>query len=79
MENYTVGIRVHNLCRSFGAVSVLRNMSMTANRGQIYGLLGPSGCGKTTLLKVLLGKLTPDSGEVLVLGIACSLLDVIFY
>ena len=51
-----------------GRVDVLRDFRMTIEEGSIYGLLGPSGCGKTTLLKVVLGRLVPESGEIAVLG-----------
>jgi len=37
-------------------------------QGHIYGLLGPSGCGKTTLLRLVIGRLKPDAGEIDVLG-----------
>ena len=46
------------------AVSALRDVSVSIARGSLTGLIGPNGCGKTTLLKVLSGVLTPDSGAV---------------
>ncbi len=50
--------------KSFGDVHVLRDVSLTADDGEIVGLLGPSGCGKTTLLRILLGLETADAGAV---------------
>lgn len=50
--------------KSFGDVHVLRDVSLTADDGEIVGILGPSGCGKTTLLRILLGLETADAGVV---------------
>ena len=61
-------IRIENLVRGYGRIEVLKGLSMTVDDGSIYGLLGPSGCGKTTLLKVILGFLAPDAGNVDVKG-----------
>ena len=67
-----LAIDIANLTRGYGRgksrVDVLEKLGMKVPSGSIYGLLGPSGCGKTTLLKVVLGRLIPDSGEVSVLG-----------
>jgi len=49
-------------------VDALRSLSLTVERGEIFGLLGPNGSGKTTTIKLLLGLLFPTSGEALVLG-----------
>src|SRR6267143_1128405 len=46
----------------------LRGVSLAVERGSIFGLLGPNGAGKTTLLSILATLLTPDRGQVLVLG-----------
>ncbi len=65
-------IRIVGLTRGYGRgkgrIDVLRDLGMEVAAGSIYGLLGPSGCGKTTLLKVILGRLAPESGELRVLG-----------
>ena len=58
--------------RSFGDRLVLSNVSLTVNGGEIFGVVGPSGSGKTTLVSMIVGLLTPTSGEVLVLGVAPS-------
>jgi ABC-2 type transport system ATP-binding protein len=44
------------------------DVSFTVGRGEIVGLLGPNGAGKTTVIKILLGLVRPDAGEVLLLG-----------
>lgn len=62
-----MGIKVTSLTRGYGKVRVLEGLDMDVESGSIYGLLGPSGCGKTTLLNVILGFLSPESGKVNVL------------
>jgi ABC-2 type transport system ATP-binding protein len=61
-------ISVRNVCRGFGRTEAVNNVSLEVIRGSIHGLLGPNGAGKTTLIRLLMGYLYPDSGEVLVLG-----------
>jgi ABC-type Fe3+/spermidine/putrescine transport system ATPase subunit len=53
---------------SFGNLNVLRGIDLSVAQGEIVCLLGPSGCGKTTLLRVIAGLETPDSGDVLLEG-----------
>jgi iron(III) transport system ATP-binding protein len=59
-----IDIRIENLTKRFGTVTALDNINLTINRGELFFLLGPSGCGKTTLLRILAGFYTPDSGNV---------------
>ena len=47
---------------------VLSDFTYTLPRGKIVGLLGPNGCGKSTLMKLICGILTPDSGEIEIAG-----------
>lgn len=54
-----------NVTKSFGLKAVLQNINLTIKRGQKTALLGPNGAGKSTLIKILLGELTPDTGEVI--------------
>jgi len=49
-------------------VQALSDVSLEVRQGEVFALLGPNGAGKTTLLNILMGILTPDSGEVRVLG-----------
>jgi branched-chain amino acid transport system permease protein len=56
---------VRDVSKSFGAVRALVGVSLTAEPGQITGLIGPNGSGKTTLLNVIAGVYRADSGEVL--------------
>jgi len=50
--------------KAFGDRAIVRDFSATILRGDKVGLIGPNGAGKTTLLKLILGELTPDSGDV---------------
>ena len=61
--------RVSQLSVSFGTAEVLKNISFTIERGEIFGFLGPSGAGKTTLVKAIAGLQNIQKGEVEVLGI----------
>lgn len=56
---------VRSLQKSFSQTSVLADVSLNIYPGDIFGIIGISGCGKTTLLRLLIGYLKPDSGEVL--------------
>lgn len=53
-----------NLSKSYGDVPMIRHFSTVIMRGDRIGLIGANGVGKTTLLKLLLGELAPDSGQV---------------
>ena len=52
------------ISKSFGEKAVVRDVSLRVMRGDRVGLIGPNGSGKTTLLRMLIGELTPDTGEV---------------
>jgi ABC-2 type transport system ATP-binding protein len=64
----TPAIHTVELTKRFGSTVALAGLSMTVPRGEIFGFLGPNGAGKTTAVKLLLGLLTPTSGEAWVLG-----------
>jgi len=57
-------IQLEKVCRSFGAVEVLREISLNIRRGEFVAVVGPSGCGKTTLLNMLSGYDQPSSGVI---------------
>jgi len=61
-------IDVKNLSRSFGKKPILKDISLQAGDGSIYGLVGLNGAGKTTLIRILLGLLKKDGGSVAVNG-----------
>ncbi len=60
-------IKVRNLTKHYGDTEVVRGLDLDIKRGECFGLLGPNGAGKTTTLKMLLGLITPDTGEIRIL------------
>jgi ABC-2 type transport system ATP-binding protein len=61
-------IDVHELTKTFGSVVALDRFALTVDRGEVHGFLGPNGAGKSTTIRILLGLLRKDHGEVSVLG-----------
>lgn len=57
-------INATDVGKSFGAQTVLKNVSFTISPGEKIGLVGPNGSGKTTLLKLILRKMEPDQGDI---------------
>ena len=56
-------IQADGICKSYGPIQALRNVSFQVGSGEIVGLLGPNGAGKSTLMKVVTGYLQPDEGR----------------
>ena len=61
-------IKVNNVVKTFEGFRALDGLTMTAEKGSIYGLVGPNGAGKSTILRHIIGVYRPDSGSVLVDG-----------
>lgn len=59
-------LELKNICKNFGDFVASKDISFIAEEGEMVTLLGPSGCGKTTLLKMIGGFHTPDSGEIII-------------
>jgi len=57
-------LQLHEISKSFVDTPAVHNISLSSERGQILCLLGPSGCGKTTLLRLIAGLETPDTGTI---------------
>ncbi|WP_407427150.1 ABC transporter ATP-binding protein [Treponema sp.] len=62
-------LELKNVSFSFGKENAINDFSLSVEEGSFTTLLGPSGCGKTTLLRLISGFLTPDSGEILIDGV----------
>ncbi len=61
-------IEVKNVWKMYGKLVANEDISMKVNEGEIVALLGPNGAGKTTLVKQIYGELSPNKGEIKVLG-----------
>ena len=61
-------LEVDNLRKEFGTLVAVNNISLSVEKGQVWGLIGPNGAGKTTLLRMLATVLRPTSGSVRLLG-----------
>lgn len=61
-------IYINKLTKSFGNISAIHDLSVTINKGEMFALVGPDGAGKTTTIRILCGIITPDDGDVSVLG-----------
>jgi ribose transport system ATP-binding protein len=61
-------LEVTGIAKRYGAVTALRNASMSVRPGEIHALMGANGAGKSTLVKILTGAVRPDAGTILVRG-----------
>ena len=61
-------ISVNNLCFEYPDTAVLKDVSFKLYKGDFLGIIGANGAGKSTLIKLILGLLTPDSGDVTLFG-----------
>ncbi|MCA1979540.1 MAG: ATP-binding cassette domain-containing protein [Thiobacillus sp.] len=62
-------LTVHGLTKRYGDAEVVRGLDLAVRRGECFGLLGPNGAGKTTTLRLLLGLIEPDAGQIELAGI----------
>ena len=61
-------LEMKNIKKSFNGVEVLKDISLTVEKGEVLGIIGPSGSGKSTLLRCATLLETMDSGELIYLG-----------
>jgi daunorubicin resistance ABC transporter ATP-binding subunit len=61
-------IELRTLCKTFGKLRAVDQLTLTVEQGEIFGLLGPNGSGKTTTINLISGLANPTSGEVQVMG-----------
>ncbi len=62
-------VRAEGLTKRFGELVAVDHVTFTVSKGEVFGFLGPNGAGKTTTIRMLVGMLRPDEGEVKVLGL----------
>ena len=61
-------LETRDLCKSFGALEVSRNINFTLDKGARHALIGPNGAGKTTFINLIAGVLKPTAGQILLDG-----------
>ena len=59
------GLIINKISKSYGNKKVVRDISLSINRGEIVGLLGPNGAGKTTTFYMIVGLVKPDTGSII--------------
>ena len=70
------GLSVRNLRKSYKRRTVIRDVSIHLNRGEVVALLGPNGCGKTTCFYSIAGLVTPEGGQVVIDGVDVTALPM---
>ena len=63
-----MSITIQNISKAFGSFQALNHVNLDIESGELVALLGPSGCGKTTLLRIIAGLESPDSGNIFFSG-----------
>ena len=67
MLNLELAIETHDLTKNFGTIKAVNKLDLQVKVGSIHGFLGPNGAGKSTTIKMLLGLLKPNKGEIKIL------------
>ena len=62
-------VRIEGLCKRFGEIVAVNDLSLQVRPGEIFGLVGSDGAGKTTTMRLLCGLLRPDAGTMAVAGV----------
>ena len=60
---------IDNLTKKYGELTAVDSLSLSLSAGQILGFIGPNGAGKTTTIRMLLGQLKPNAGQLRILGL----------
>ncbi|HUS73539.1 MAG TPA: ATP-binding cassette domain-containing protein [Sedimentisphaerales bacterium] len=68
MQSEMNAVLLDNVCKSFGQVHAVDNLSVRVSVGSVYGFLGPNGAGKTTTIRMIMNIIRPDSGRIEILG-----------
>ena len=72
MTTQQPAIETHNLSKVFGKKTAVKDLTLTVERGEVFGFLGPNGAGKTTSVKMLLSLIAPSGGSGTLLGKSIS-------
>jgi len=63
-----LALEMHSVKKNFGTIRAVNDLALTVGQGTVHGLLGPNGSGKSTTMKMILGLLRPDAGNIKVYG-----------
>ncbi len=61
-------VELHNVSKTIGGRPIIRNLSFSVNRGEVYGFLGPNGSGKTTTIRMMVGLISITNGDIYIEG-----------
>ena len=61
-------IKVHGAVKHYGGIHAVDGVDLEVQAGEVYGLIGHNGAGKSTLIRIMLGLIKPDAGEVQIMG-----------
>ncbi len=61
-------IELKSICKSYGEVRAVNDISLTVNKGEVFGIIGANGAGKSTTMEIMMGLRKPDAGSVNILG-----------
>jgi len=64
-----LAVRLRGVTKRYNRITALAGIDLEIPAGSVYGIVGPNGAGKTTLMRILVGALAPDGGDVQVLGL----------
>jgi ABC-2 type transport system ATP-binding protein len=68
MTGNEITVRLENVTKTFGDFTAVKELSLSARAGRIFGLLGPNGAGKTTTIRMMVNITAPDSGNIELFG-----------
>jgi ABC-2 type transport system ATP-binding protein len=65
-------IEFHEVSKTYGDFTAVRNLALAVDRGEVFGFLGPNGAGKTTTIRLMMGILVPSDGRITIDGLDCQ-------
>ena len=68
MENEKIALKLDKICKIFGPIQALKDVSFNLNKQEILGLVGDNAAGKSTILKIIAGVYSPDEGKIYING-----------
>ena len=66
MENKDIILKIENVCKNYGDLEVLKGINYEIKRGEVVSIIGSSGSGKSTIVGLIMGKIRPNKGSILI-------------